>query len=257
MYKTNVSPRNSYLVLPFHRILPHNIKRQQDQMASSSAKRSHKEAKKQRENAQQQHTKSLTRSRDNDKSSEKTSRRHSSPSSTKQQQNGIDDAASGGNESSSASDSSIETSDLSSDEETVARPKKIKRTNAVYYKVKLYSPGGKNPTKLMQQLLKSWFKAVKACSSTFVVYEYSNTAKNKVIQMKYDITSNIQFLKRLFSGLRLKKIPGDVWFTFLAGYDEQEGKFKDNTDWWYKDNNSGIFKPPIQAPDTVRNVWLL
>ena len=49
---------------------------------------------------------------------------------------------------------------------------------------------------------------------------------------------------------------GDVWFTILAGYDEPEDEFKDNTDWWFKDNSSGLFKLPIQAPDAVREIWL-
>ena len=51
-------------------------------------------------------------------------------------------------------------------------------------------------------------------------------------------------------------VPGDIWFTILAGFDESEEELKDNMDWWYKDNNSGIFKLPIQAPDTVSDIWL-
>ena len=141
-------------------------------------------------------------------------------------------------------------------DDKVVRPEKVQQTNVIYYKVKLYSSGGRNPTKLMQKMLRTWFKTIKMCSNSFVVYEFCNNARTRAIQLKTDINANLQFLKRFFSGLRLKTIPGDVWFTVLVGYNESEEDFKDNTDWWYRDNNSGIFKLTIQAPDMVRDIWL-
>ena len=108
----------------------------------------------------------------------------------------------------------------------------------------------------MKKLLCTWLKMIKMCSGSFVVYEFRNAAQTRAIQAKTDINTNLQYLKRFFSGLRLKTNPGDVWFTVLVGFNESEDEFKDNTDWWYRDNNSGIFKLPIQAPDTVRAIWL-
>ena len=122
--------------------------------------------------------------------------------------------------------------------------------------MKLSSPGGKNPTRVLQRLIRSWFKGIRTCSDTFVVYEYRNKSQTRAIQSKHDIKPNVQFLKRFCSGLQLKTIPGDVWFTILAGFDESEEEFKDSTDWWYREHNSGIFKLPLQVPDTIRDIWL-
>ena len=228
-------------------------------MPSSSAKRSRKDAKKRRDKKTQQQrgkTKSSSASPP-DNTAMPNATRKSSRLSAKKRKSHAGNTASSGHHTSSDSDSSSSTSSSSSSsEEDIVIPKKIQRAHAVYYKVKLHSPGGKSPMKIMRTILRSWFKAMKACSPTFVVYEYRNNAKTKAIQAKQDINENIHFLKIFFSGLRLKTVAGDVWFTILAGFDENEEEFKENTDWWFRDNNSGLFKLPIQAPDTVRDIWL-
>ena len=48
----------------------------------------------------------------------------------------------------------------------------------------------------------------------------------------------------------------DIWFTILFGYNNTEKELWENTNWWYKDHNSGIFNLPIQAPNTVQYIWL-
>ena len=159
---------------------------------------------------------------------------------SKKRKNNLEDTASSGANSSLESSSSSDSSDPSTDK-PIVRPKKKKRTSIIYYKVKMYSPGGSNPAKLLQSLLRAWYKAVQACPDSYVIYEFQNKGRTKAITTKHNITSNIHFLKRFFLGIRLKTVPGDIWFTILAGYKETEDEHKENTDWWYRDNNSGIF----------------
>ena len=177
--------------------MAHNFGHKTTQMASSSAKRSRKDAKKRREKANRQRDRMKTRSQTSDKISDRREQKQLSPLPSKKRKNSVDNTDSCAS-SSSSSESSDNKSDSSSEEETIAPPETIKRANAIYYKVKLYSPGGRSTTKVLQQLLTKWFKSVKACSSTFVVYEYHNSAKTKAITSRHKITTNVQFLKRFF-----------------------------------------------------------
>ena len=85
------------------------------------------------------------------------------------------------------------------------------RNHKILYTMKLHTNGGIEPLKVLQRTLQDWFKTMKSCVNSFVLFE---TADGDAVIGRHDqITSNLQFLKRFFRGIRLRTGTSDVWFT--------------------------------------------
>ena len=128
------------------------------------------------------------------------------------------------------SDSSEESSD---NEEPTERPVPGLRKNICYYKVKLYSNGGKNPNKIFQSLFRKWFTIMKRGKPTFIVHSYQDLSNSDAIHDKTNITANLQDLRKYFIGIKLKSTPGDVWFRIRCGFDDLPEDMKNAIDWWF------------------------
>ena len=48
-----------------------------------------------------------------------------------------------------------------------------------------------------------------------------------------------------------------MWFQVYLGFDEDEENVKENTDWWYDEQQSALYKKTLQVPKSVRKTWLL
>ena len=130
------------------------------------------------------------------------------------------------------------------------------RTNKVFYTIKLYSNGGNEPLKVLQQTLREWFRTMQSCVGSIVLYD-STPNGTLVLTKPEQISTNLQALKKFFNGIRPRSGAGDIWFTTLLGYNEDDEELVDNTRWWYQEKKSVMYRKPLQVLDTSRELWLL
>ena len=71
----------------------------------------------------------------------------------------------------------------------------IHRTNKIYYSVRLQVGDSQNALKGLQTSLRKWFKAMKECLSSIVVYKYFEPDFKITINKESEITANIQKMK--------------------------------------------------------------
>ena len=122
----------------------------------------------------------------------------------------------------------------------------LKRNNVVYYTVKLYSKGGRDPLKLLQLNLQTWFRTMKSGANSIIVYDPKDTNPPSAITSHLDISSNLQQLRKYFIGVRPKTNTGDIWFQVKIGMNKLEGEFNANTSWWFQESQSGMFRKALQ-----------
>ena len=115
--------------------------------------------------------------------------------------------------------------------------------------MKLHSNGGIEPFKVLQRTLQEWFKTLQSCINSMVMHKTSKDG-NMIIDSHEQITTNLQYLKIFFNGIRHRTDAGDIWFTALIGFNNNEEEVCDNTKWWYQEKNGIMPKKSLQVLNT-------
>ena len=85
----------------------------------------------------------------------------------------------------------------------------------------------------MQKFLKTWFTAMKECIPTLVLYKYYDPDFTLAITNPSEISTNV--------GIRPRS-KGDLWFQIYAGFNREDDEVKDNTEWWFANNQSAMYR---------------
>ena len=105
----------------------------------------------------------------------------------------------------------------------------------------------------MQDNLRKWFKAMKEGVSSLVIYKYYDPDFKLAITQELEITANVPKMKQFFAGIKPKTKDGNMWFQIYVGFDEDKEDIKGNTDWWYKQQNSALYRKHLQVQRLVRH----
>ena len=133
-------------------------------------------------------------------------------------------------------------------------PIEIQSNHRIIYSLKLFVNKLQNPMKTMQSVLREWFKEMRKCSPSFVVYKWKEETFSQAITCTETITANVYQMKQYFSGIRPKVDGRHMWATIHAGHDEVYEAIKDNTSWWLAKTDSGLYKKNLQFHDTVKPI---
>ena len=105
----------------------------------------------------------------------------------------------------------------------------------ILYTMKLHSKDGIDSLKVIQKTLQDWFKTMKSCVNSIVIYK-TNDDGMMVINTHEQISTKLQFLKKFFNGICPRTRAREVWFTARIGFDNNKEEVCDNTRWWYQEN---------------------
>ena len=154
------------------------------------------------------------------------------------------------------SNASRQTSTHSADLTNVQMDDSTSRKNKVFYTIKLHSNGGPEPLKVLQRTLRDWLRTMQSCVSSIIL---CNTATNSdlAITKPEQISTNLQSIKKFFNGICPRTGAGDIWFTVLLGYNDDDDELLENTRWWFQDNKGVMYRKALQVLDTSRKLWLL
>ena len=155
-----------------------------------------------------------------------------------------------------APDASIQSPSHTVDLSNVHGGDGLHRNNKVFYTIKLSSKGGSEPLKVLQSTLREWLRTMQSCISSIVLFDTSPNGQLAITKPD-QISTNLQSLKNFFNGIRPRTGLGDIWFTILLGFNEDEEELLENTRWWFQENKCVMYRKPLQVLNTSRELWLL
>ena len=98
---------------------------------------------------------------------------------------------------------------------------------------------------------------MRKCAPSFVVYKWKDNTFSQAITCANSITANVFEMKQYFFRINPTFEEKGLWSTIHAGHDEPTKAIKDNSTFWFRAKNSGMFKKNLQFHNTSKHLWLL